>query len=249
MKKERIKGRCGYDIPCISDFGGGEKQVVIISHGFASSKESPAAGAIAAAVSGVGIGSIRFDFPAHGDSPVDGEMLRIPNCLDDLSAVEAHVREQRPDAEIAYFSSSFGAYINLIYLATRHHAGRKSFLRCPAVDMPGIIERGTTPEHRAMLDKQGFVMLDEDYVRPLKLTSGFLSDLEAHDIYTLYRPGITEVAMAHGSADEIAPIEDARRFARLSGAELTEVEGADHRFLIPGGMERVLGAAVAFFTR
>ncbi|MDD2497782.1 MAG: hypothetical protein PHY90_06590 [Desulfitobacteriaceae bacterium] len=54
--------------------------------------------------------------------------------------------------------------------------------------------------------------------------------------------------MIHGTADETASIDDARRFARQSGAELIEVKDADHRFLIPGGMEQVIDAAVRFFT-
>jgi len=248
MKKEFIHGGNGYDIPCVNNLIGSENRIVIISHGFGSSKESPTAQAVSAALSERGIGTVSFDFPAHGDSPVDGGMLRIASCLDDLAAVEAHVRELNPEAEIAYFSSSFGAYINLIYLAIRGHAGRKSFLRCAAVDMPGIVRRGMTQEHRAALDAQGFVILDEGYVRPLKLTREFLADLNAHDVFKRCRPGMAELAMVHGAADETAPVGDARRFAKLSGAVLTEIEGADHRFLIPGGMERVLNAAVGFFT-
>jgi len=248
MRKETIPGRNGYDIPCISQISGHENLAVIISHGFGSSKESPSAQAISAALPEYGIGAFRFDFPAHGESPADGEALRIENCLSDLAAVEAHVRTLLPEAEIAYFSSSFGAYINLIYLSAKEHAGHRSFLRCAAVDMPGIMRRGTTPDHRALLDKQGFVMLDDGYVRPLKITRGFLEDLDAYDVFKLYHPGATKLAMIHGTADETAPLEDARRFAKLSGAMLTEVEGADHRFLIPGGMERVVHTAIQFFT-
>lgn len=248
MIKEIISGRNGYDIPCLNNLSGGEKLAVIISHGFGSSKESPTVRAVSTALTEYGIGTYSFDFPAHGESPVDGRMLRIGNCTWDLAAVEAHVRELLPEAEIAYFSSSFGAYINLIYLATRKHAGRKSFLRCAAVNMPGIFRRDTTPEHLAQLETQGFVMLDMGYVRPLKITREFLADLDAHNVFSLYHPGMAQLAMIHGTADEIASIDDARRFSRQSGAELIEVKDADHRFLIPGGMEQVIDAAVRFFT-
>jgi hypothetical protein len=227
---------------------GHESLIVIISHGFGSSKESPTAKTISAALTECGIGTYSFDFPAHGDSPVDGGMLRIANCLEDIAAVEAHVREQMPETEIAYFSSSFGAYINLIYLATRKHSGRRSFLRCAAVDMPEIFRRSTTQEHYAQMEAQGYIMLDSGYARPLKITRGFISDLNANDVFKLYRSGMAELAMVHGTADETAPFNDARRFAKQFGAALTEVEGADHRFLIPGGMDRVVDAAVKFFT-
>lgn len=250
MKKELIAGRNGYDIPCLNNTTGREKLAVIVLHGFGSSKSGSTGKTMAAALLRHGIGTYSFDFPAHGDSPVGGEMLRVGNCLNDLAAVEAHVRGLMPKARIAYFSSSFGAYINLIYLVAREHEGRKSFLRCAAVDMPGLFRRSTTPEQVALLAAQGFFMLDmEGYVRPLKITREFFDDLDAHDVFRLCRPGMAEIAMIHGTADEVASIDGARRFSKQFGAALTEVEGADHSFLITGGTERVVDAAVKFFTR
>lgn len=248
MKKETIRSINGYDIPCINNLSSSEKMVVIISHGLGSSKESPTAQAVAASLPKYGIGTYGFDFPAHGDSPVDGEKFRIEGCLNDLASVESHVRKLIPDVEIAYFSSSFGAYINLLYLATRAHAGKKSFLRCAAVDMPKLIKNATTPELSAQLETQGYVIVDYDYVRPLKFTKEFYDDLMTHDVFKLCRPDMAELAMIHGDADETAPIADARRFAKLYGARLTEVKGADHRFLIPGGIDQVIDTAVRFFT-
>lgn len=248
MKTEFIPGENGYEIPCLDDLIPGGKAAVIISHGFGSSKESPTAAAVSKALGEHGMGAVQFDFPAHGESPVNGEHLRMETCLNDLAAVEAYARARMPGAEIAYFSSSFGAYVNLIYLSTRKHAGEKSFLRCAAVDMPGIIRRGTTREQYEALDQNGFVMMDEGYNRPLKLTRGFYDDLAACDVFRLYRPGTAELMMIHGTEDETASIGDARRFAKKSGAAFIQVEGADHRFLIPGGMNRVVDAAVRFFS-
>lgn len=247
MKKETIHRLNGYDIPCINNLSGDERLVVLISHGFGSSKESPTAQAISAALSELSIGTYCFDFPAHGDSLVDGEKLRISNCLNDLAAVEDHVRKLRPEAEIAYFSSSFGAYINLIYLATRIHAGKKSFLRCAAVDMPGLFRKGTSPEQYALLNEQGYFILDLGYVRPIKITREFYDDLETHDVFKLSRTDMAEIAMIHGDADETASVVEARRFAKQFGARLTEVKDADHRFLIPGGKKQVIDTAVQFF--
>ncbi|MPN39218.1 hypothetical protein SDC9_186746 [bioreactor metagenome] len=97
------------------------------------------------------------------------------------------------------------------------------------------------------MQEQGYVLLDEGYVRSLKITRGFLEDLRTHNVFALYRPGTARLMMIHGTADKTAPLADARRFAALSGAAIIEVEGADHRFLIPGGMDRVIDAAVGFF--
>ena len=58
-------------------------------------------------------------------------MLRIGNCIRDLSAVERHLRGLAPNAEIAYFSSSFGAYVNLLYLAEEEHSKADHFYAAP----------------------------------------------------------------------------------------------------------------------
>jgi len=251
MQKDLIPGRNGYDIPFIGNATGTEKLAVIVIHGFGGSKDGSSTTAAMTALPARGIAAFAFDLPAHGESKADGGMLRIGNCLNDLAAVEAHVCGLLPQAEVAYFASSFGAYIALIYLAARAHAGRRAFLRCAAVNMPGLFRRAILPEQYAQFKAQGFFMLDmevEGYLRPLKITQGFLDDLDAHDVFKLCRPGMAQIAMVHGTADEIASVDDARRFATQFGAALTEIEGADHSFTVPGGMDTAMDAAVRFFT-
>jgi alpha/beta superfamily hydrolase len=249
MRRESLQGKNDYKIPCISYLNKNNEKVVIISHGLGSSKESPTAKAVSSALIDLGIGTIAFDFPAHGDSPVDGEYFSIKNCLDDLAIVESYVNEQLPDAQISYFSSSFGAYINLIHLATRPHLGIKSFLRCAAVDLPGIFRKETTPEIENQLNTQGYIVLDKNYHRPLKITKQFCEDLEKHDLFELYKPSNTELLMIHGNEDETASVLDARRFSKQFGIKLIEVKGADHQFKIPGGMKQVIDTAIEFLLK
>lgn len=246
MTHEMIPGPSGRAVPCLHTLTGSEKIVCVAAHGFCSSKESPTTSMLLAALPARGVGVLAFDFPAHGESPAGGEFLRIGNCLCDLAAAEARAIELSPAAEIVYFSSSFGAYINLIYLATRPHAGHKSFLRSAAVDMPGLFSHPTA-EETARLARDGHLMLDDGCARPLKITPGFLSDLAAHNVFTLYRTGEAAVRMVHGGADETAPVGDAERFARQFGARLTVIPGGDHRLSLPGMPETVLRLAEEFY--
>ena len=115
MKMDWVPGRNGYDIPVRAAWAG-EEQVVIICHGFGSSKASPMVEALMQTLPQHGITAVAFDFPAHGDSPVDGAYLRVPYCIDDLETVEAWVRTILPKASVGYFGSSCGAYITLLRL-------------------------------------------------------------------------------------------------------------------------------------
>ena len=69
MKTVTIKSRHGHDIPCHETYRG-EDKVLIVCHGFGSSKASPMVQALEDYMPRQGIGVFAFDFPAHGDSPV-----------------------------------------------------------------------------------------------------------------------------------------------------------------------------------
>ena len=81
-----IDGPHGWPIACRLDWDGQER-VVVVCHGFGSSKDSIMGQALARTAPGRCLGVLRFDFPAHGDSPVWEDGLRVPYCLDDLAAV------------------------------------------------------------------------------------------------------------------------------------------------------------------
>ncbi len=117
MKTEWLATGRGYEIPCTFSIGRENTKVCVVAHGFGSSKESPTVQMLLKALPEQGIGVAAFDFQAHGESRVDGEYLRIPNCTADLADVEALARTLAPGAEITYFGSSFGAYTTLIYLS------------------------------------------------------------------------------------------------------------------------------------
>ncbi len=248
MTKETIPGRNNYNISCLHNITGNEKIVVVASHGFGSSKESPTVLNLMKALPAHGIGVLAYDFPGHGESPVGGEMLRIENCLDDLAVAETYGRKLAPQAEIVYFSSSFGAYINLIYLAKRPHLGQRAFLRAAAVNMPEIFKGRETSEFARQLETQGFFTIDMDYGRSLKVTQEFCQDLETHDVFALSTPGMNDIAMIHGDADETASVEDARRFAAQFHATLTIVKDGSHRLMESDQMKLIMETAIQFFT-
>lgn len=246
MKKEWIPGKNGYTIPGIHTLTGKEAKIAVIAHGFGSSKESPTAAMLGEQFPAWGIGTIAFDFPAHGESPVGGEMLTVENCLADLQAAEETARRLCPHAEIGYFGSSFGAYITLLYLASGKAAGRKAFLRSAAVEIPELLPE-LTADFAGDLERQGWFLFDAGYVRPLRLTRTLFNELAENDVFEKYQPGSAELFMVHGSGDETASPQAARRFAEFSGAELAMLSGGDHRLSLPGMPEKVLQLAREFF--
>lgn len=233
-----------YEIPYIENLKGDEKQVVIIAHGFGSSMQSPTAQMVLENLPMVGIGTIAFDFPAHGASSVDGDMLSVDNCIEDLGAVEEYVRAKCPQAEISYFGSSFGAYITLLYLTKHPEKKGKAFLRSAAVNMHVVFDNPTEAEAFVMA-QQGHLIIN--YGTPLKLTNKFVEDLKEHDLFELYKPGSAKIMMIHGAQDETIDYEKAVEFAEKFDITLITVEGGDHRLSQDGMPEAVVMTAIDFY--
>ena len=245
MKTITLKSKHGYDIPCRSAWDGQER-VVIACHGFGSSKDSPMIQALMETFPPAGLGVVSFDFPAHGDSPIGQEGLRVPYCIGDLAAVEAQIRAQAPGVSLGYFGSSFGAYITLLYLAQAEEHGPRAFLRSAAVAMPELVESWVDQRAREDLARQGYFVPDYDYVREIRVTPAFLQDLEAHDVFRRCQPGTVRLCMVHGGRDAAAPLAHAQAFAREKQAELTVLPEGEHNLMGPGELEKVLRLSQAF---
>ena len=245
MEKFFIPGPGGYDIPMLLQASPEAKTAVLVVHGFGSDKYSSTAQRMQAALAEAGAGSCALDLPAHGESPVDGRSLTVENALGDLAAAEEVLRRQMPKAAIAFFGSSFGAYLTALYLARRPRqiTPPRAVLRCAALTMPRLLSDELTPEHKQRLAR-GEGLLLEAYQPPILLTQAFLDSLNANDPFALCRHDMGQVLLIHGTADEVAPIGQARRFSRQLDYPLLAIEGADHRFQGPGQMEQLIEAAV-----
>ena len=212
-------------IPYIANVKGTEKQVVIILHGFDSSKDSPTAKMMLEELPKAGIGAIAFDMPGHGDNPVPREDLRVSGCMLALEAIEELVGELAPQAEISYFGSSFGAYIVLNALALRPELERKAFLRSAAVNMP-------------YLDFEEYEEAPAEFITEMQ---------EAFDLMWNFGHSKSVFKMIHGTLDEDIAYRVAEFFSQKFGIELITIENGDHRLSGEGMPERVLKEALDFF--
>lgn len=247
MQKTKLAAKAGYDIHCTYDILPSDPSVCLIIHGFGSSMQSPTAQMMLHAFREKGMGAIAFDFPAHGESEVDGDFLRLPYCMNDISTVEAFAKSISPNVKICYFGSSFGAYMTLLHISSKAACGRRAFLRSTAVSMPSLFKNRLIENTEAFV-KNGYIM-DNRYYRPLKLTSALADDFAKNDVFSLYKKGSAELCMIHGMADDTASPDDALRFAKEKGADITLVFGGDHQLSIPNAPEKVKSLALSFLCK
>lgn len=252
METKYIKRENGYDIPVKENIRGDEKKIVIISHGLGSSKESPTATGVmdrAFRSRDISIGTVAYDFPCSGESPVSGDEFRIDYCIEDLKTVERYVRNRCSDSEICYFSSSFGAYITMLRLSSDPKPKAKAFLRSAAVNIPELFRpRAGREKELASLKEHGYFILDEDYFRPLRVPQSFLDQLEENTLDKKFVDGSAVYHMVHGENDEIVDPDKAVSFAKTHNIPITVIPRGDHQLSGPGMREKVLDIAFGFFT-
>ena len=222
----------GMKVPCNFLIPDNHEGVVIVLHGFGSSKESVTGQLLLDMLPASGLGVITFDFPGHGNEEAKQETLRIKNCLAYLKCVENYVSMEHPGTDILYFGSSFGAYITLLHICDGDFVGRKAFFRSAAVNMHELFDENLADDDfKDELARNGYVMLDEDYPNPVKIPAAFFKDLKGNDLFHVFSPekaASLPIRMVHGEKDETIDLEKAREFSEKFGIPVRVFAGEDH---------------------
>ena len=180
----------------------------------------------------------RFDFPAHGESPLDDSFFSLKNCRAVLMAVAKHARESYPEVEdLCIFATGFGAYVTLSCLEDLMDLPGKIKLvvQTPSVRMHETllaIKKMTKATLRAM----GRVRFNAE--RPFDMTYEFYKELEDNLVLMTYP---IPMLILHGEQDSVIRMEDIQSFARINEqSKLVIIPGTTHRFLEEGAWDMVL---------
>ncbi|MGN1000185.1 MAG: alpha/beta hydrolase [Faecousia sp.] len=217
----------------------GEVQRVVLGvHGLGGSANDEIQTGIAEEMGLFGAAMLRFDFPAHGNSVMDSNMLTLANCVDTLLAVAGYAKQQYPQVEnLCIFATGFGAYVTLIALQD-------------LLELPGqvrlVIQTPSVRMHETLLAMKGisretFWALDRitfPAPRPFEVTYSFYEELEQNIAITTYP---IPMLILHGEADSFIRMRDIQQFHRINEqSKLVIIPGTSHRFLEEGAWDRVL---------
>jgi len=201
---------------------------VIAAHGLLSSMASEKYLRLAEAFVARGVALCRFDFRGCGGSAGALAASTLGDRLRDLLAIVAWVRGREWfDGRLALVGSSMGGFLSV----------------CAA---------GTAPPFAAVVTWAAPAALHELLARPEAVfASGlgepFLAELRAGKL--LEAPGgVGSVLVIHGDADEVVPVDHARRLWQRCAdpKRLAILAGADHSISDPADRERAVGLTVDF---
>ena len=180
----------------------------------------------------------RFDFPAHGESPLDDRYFTLKNCREALMAVANHAKESYPEVEdLCIFATGFGAYVTLTCLEDMLDLPGKLRLvvQTPSVRMHETL-LAIKKISKATLRAMGRIRFNA--TRPFDVTYEFYKELEDNLALMTYP---IPMLILMGEQDSVIRIEDIQNFARINDqSKLVIIPGATHRFLEEGAWDMVL---------
>ena len=226
-------------IPCKiyePDFGA-PKHCILGVHGFGGSKDVDILASLAEEMSIFGSASVCFDFPAHGESPMESDALTLDNCIETLIYTAQWAHNRYPDVDFCIFATGFGAYVTLIAIDQLEEVvGRvKLVLHTPNLRMSETL-LGMVRMTEQQLQEAGHATLNAD--RKFDVSFAFYKQVRNYTALTIYD---IPMLLLHGEKDEYLPIEDMFNFRRINdGCKLVVIPGADHQFHAPGAWDMVV---------
>jgi alpha-beta hydrolase superfamily lysophospholipase len=217
---------------------GPARRIVLGVHGLGGSTDDAIQAGIAEEMALFGAVTLRFDFPAHGRSPLDSDAFNLDNCRNSLLCVARYAREQYPDTEdLCIFATGFGAYITLLCLED-------------LLEMPGkvklVIQTPALRMHETLLamrniSQQTFRSMDAltfPTKRPFSISYRFFKEMQENIALVTYP---IPILILHGEEDAYIRSEDIRNFNRINElSKLVIIPGTSHQFLEPGAWDMVL---------
>lgn len=84
------------------------------------------------------------------------------------------------------------------------------------------------------------------YDRPMELTVSFYESLLRNDAFNAPVPDPERVLILQGDRDDVVLPEDTASYAEKNGLRAVWFRGSDHRYQIPGDLEKIISATREF---
>lgn len=211
----------------------GSKEVVVLCHGFQSTKEQLAMVNISAALEKEGITAFRFDFAGNGGSEGAFSYGNYMREVEDLNAVVRHFNGQQRIVS-AIVGHSKGGDIVLLY-ASKYHDVRT------VVNLSGRYDLRKGIQERLGKDFMERIKRDGYMDAKCKKTGKVMYCVTEESLMDRWNTNMHEACLkidkdcrvltVHGSSDKIIRVEDAHEFSTIiPNHKLHLIKGANHGY-------------------
>ena len=213
----------------LPDLKKGEKcPVVIICHGFTGNQNEPLLRAIADNLVNAGIGALRFDFNAHGQSEGDFVNMTVPNEIEDALSIIAFAHSLPQTSSISLLGHSQGGVVSAMTAGQLGNEIQSVVLMAPAAVLRDDALRGNTMG--AMYDPwhaPEYVTMPSGH----KLGRNFIQTAITLPIYETAQKYEGPALIIHGMDDRVVPYTYGERFHQvMKNSEIILIPGENHGF-------------------
>jgi pimeloyl-ACP methyl ester carboxylesterase len=248
----RYQDSSGNEVQGILSIPDSASVIVIMSHGYSSSKDSSFYKKMEKELNGRGIGTLRYDYYGHGPGYghtgpgyAASKDVTLSKCVESLKASVKYVRE-RGDYDIVLLGASFGGLISFLV------AAEDSQIKALALKSPVTEPMRLWGDRLKKRDfgiegwKKKGIYHFKDRLEDYWLEYGFWEDLQNYDTLKSARKISCPTLIVHGDSDTYVPIEQSQELANILRTEVKVVKGADHDF--EGQIEEVKKLMVDFLV-
>lgn len=211
----------------------GSKELVILCHGFRSSKESKTISSLSDSLTSENVSTFRFDFSGNGESEGTFQYGNYWKEVEDLRAIVSFFSDQnrQPSAIMGHskggnvvvlYASIYNDISIVINISGRFH-------------MKGGIEERLGKDYVERIEEDGFIDVRDKMGRyAYRVTKESLMDRLKTDMGSACSSvdKNCRVLTIHGSEDDIVPAEDALEFAKyIKNHKLHIIQGANHNYV------------------
>ena len=241
MERRFILKENGLQIPCVLEEPEfcTVRRCIIGVHGFCGSKDSKILADISEEMGLFGAATVRFDFPAHGDSPVTDWELSLEQCQKTLETVVSWAQRVYPYVDMGIFATGFGAFVTLVALDDLREIREdlKLVLQTPDLNMAHtLLSMAHMTEEQ--LHKVGRVVIGATIKRAVEVSYHFYEELQEQMVYYNHQ---VPILLLHGELDDVVPLSYLDPFRRFNPeSKLVVIPDADHQFRGPGQWDMVV---------
>lgn len=217
------------------------KPVIILCHGFSSSKDSNTCKSLAKKFREKNISTFRFDFYAHGESEGNFADLTVSEAVDDTMRAIEFMKTLNYE-KIGLFGSSFGGLSSYMVASKSkdlflliQKAPVASYKEFPTYNDSVLVSKWKKTGYRTIEDK--------------KLKYAFYEDSIKNNAYEVVEDIKIPTLIIHGNQDRDVPVTQSINITKfIENCALEIVVGADHRFTKKKDFDRMLNSILSFVT-
>ena len=172
------------------------KPIIILCHGFSTSKDSRTFVRLEEILNEEGISSFRFDFYAHGESKGNFEEITTSEAVDDVQNAIEFLKKSGHE-KIGLVGSSFGGLASIL-TASQSEDLYLLALKSPVSDYKSMAHTRRSDEEIDDWKNKGYIELDSVNEERRRLNYSFYEDAEKVNAYEAARKIKIPALIVHG---------------------------------------------------